>query len=322
MSDPRVVSLLPSATELVCALGCEELLVGVSHECDFPPAVTRLPVLTASRASFPTASDAIDRDVRAALADALALYTIDEAALERLAPDVIVTQDLCEVCAVSFADVEAAARRVVSPDVSLVSLRPLRLADVWDDLRRLATALGVSDRAEAVLAGWDGRLDRLRDALADVPHRPTVLTLEWLAPPMVGGTWMPELVELAGGRPLVTAPGDHAPTLQPEQLAALDPAPEAVLVKPCGFDLQRGLSELDLIAELLAPLPWPAVRDGAVFLADGSAYFNRSGPRLVDSAELLAACLHPEQLPDLVARYGDAVRRLDLGARRALSLGA
>lgn len=320
MSAARVVSLLPSATELVCALGCGDRLVGVSHECDFPPEVVGRPVLTASRTGPPGRSADIDRDVRAALVDALALYTIDEAALERLAPDVIVTQDLCDVCAVSFDDVRAAARRVASPDVELVSLRPLRLADVWDDLRRVAAALGVPGRADAVLAGWDQRLERLAAALADVARRPAVLTLEWLAPAMVGGTWMPELVEAAGGRALVTAPGEHAPTLTPEQLAALDPAPEAVLVKPCGFDLAAGLAELDLVAELLADMPWPALRDGAVFLADGNAYFNRSGPRLVDSAELLAACLHPERVPELVQRFAPAVRRLDLAGRAALPL--
>ncbi len=311
----RVVSLLPSATEMVCALGAESDLVGVSHECDWPPTVVGRPVLTSSRISLKARSGEIDRDVRAVLKDALAIYDIDDRALADAGPDVIVTQDLCDVCAVSFDDVLAAARRVAKPDVRIVNLHPTRLADIWLDIRKLAEALGREAEADAVLARMDRRVEHVRKRAATYLTRsgaaapPAVLTLEWIDPPMVGGTWMPELVAIAGGRALVTQPGDHAPTLTRAQLAALDPAPDVVVIKPCGFDLQRLLKEADALGDLLGGLPWPALRNGRVWIADGNAYFNRPGPRIVDSLEIMAACVHPDVFPDLAAHHAQAFRR-------------
>ncbi len=317
-SPLRIVSLLPSATEMVCALGATDQLVGVSHECDFPPAVVGRPVLTSARIRLAPRSAQIDRDIRAVLKDALAVYEIDETGLAAARPDVSVTQDLCDVCAVSLDDVVAAAQRLCRPDVRLVNLRPLRLADIWADIRRVGEALGRGAEAEAVLADMDRRVAdvkrRADEHLARGGARRRVLTIEWLDPPMVGGTWMPELVELAGGTALVTKPGDHAPTLPAAQLARLDPAPDVVLVKPCGFPLDRTLAEAGVLSELLAPMPWPAVERGEVWIADGNAYFNRPGPRIVDSLEILAACVHPEVFGDLAQRHAGSFRRFS--ARR------
>lgn len=310
VSPPRVASLLPSATEMVCALGAREALVGVSHECDFPAGVRGLPVLTRTAVRSLGSSAAIDRDVRRVLREALAVYEVDTAALAEVRPDVIVTQDLCEVCAVSFRDVQRAAREVLGPDVRIVDLHPLRLGDVFDDLERVAHALGVEASGRRVRRGLEERVAAVGERSAALGARPAVLTIEWLDPLMIGGTWMPELVALAGGRALVTSPGERAPTLAAHELAALDPAPEVVLVKPCGFDLAQTLRRGAELERLFAGLEWPAKSDRRVFVADGNAYFNRPGPRIVDSLEILAACVHPAAFEDLGRAHAGGFVRL------------
>jgi iron complex transport system substrate-binding protein len=314
MTTQRIVSLLPAATEMVCALGLRDQLVGVSHECDFPADVAGLPVLTRPRAAFPPDSEGIDRAVREVMESALSVYEVEAERLVGLRPDLVVTQDLCDVCAVSREQVCAAVAEMAGPEVQVASLTPTRLEHLFDDLARLGEATGRQDEAARQIASLKGRLDELARRADAVGHRPNVLTLEWLAPPMVGGTWMPELVACAGGTTLAASPGDHAPQLTPEQLAALDPAPDVVLIKPCGFDMARTLGEWELLVDLLAPMPWPAIARGGVWLADGNAYFNRPGPRLVDSAEILAACVHPEVFVDLAEQHAAGFVRLDLSA--------
>jgi iron complex transport system substrate-binding protein len=301
-----VASLLPSATEIVCALGAADDLVGVSHECDFPPeAVAGKPVLTSTRVRHGSDSAGIDRRVREILREALAVYDVDVPGLERAAPDVIVTQDLCDVCAVSLEDVRRAVREIARPGVRIVNLHPTRLDDVLRDVESVGEALGRPQEAAQVVRSMRERLAALRERAAAVPGpRPSVLTVEWLDPVMIGGTWMPELVEIAGGAPLVTRTGDHAPTLSPGGLGRL--APQVVLVKPCGFDLARTRAEIGAFLESIRPHGWPAFRDRRIAIADGNAYFNRPGPRLVESAEILAACVHPGAFPDLVARHASA----------------
>jgi iron complex transport system substrate-binding protein len=303
----RVVSLLPSATEIVCALGLGESLVGVSHECDWPPEVRGKPVLTGSRDLTGT-SGAIDRDVRALLRDALAIYSLDVDALRAAAPEVVVTQDLCKVCAVSYEAVCAAARELTLPGLEIISLRPTRLEHIWADVRTVAAALAVPERGEAVVAALLERVERVRVVAAEQEPRPRVLSVEWLDPIMIGGTWMPELIDLAGGVALAAGAGEAARTLSAADLADLDPAPDVVLLKPCGFPIARTLAEGDLIERVFAGLDWPALANGRVFVADGNAYFNRSGPRIVDSLELLAGCLHPRAFPQHVATYAQSVR--------------
>lgn len=306
---PRVVSLLPSSTEMVCAVGLEDALVGVSHECDWPASVVGRPVLTSTKVIGRAKSGAIDRDVRRVLRDALAVYDIDVDALSRARPDVIVTQDLCDVCAVSFEDVVAAAKCLANADARIVNLHPTRLADIWNDIAKVGAALGREREARTVVTALEARVEAVRVRAARATSRPNVLTIEWIDPVMIGGTWMPELVTLAHGSPLVTKPGDHAPTLTLEELRALQPAPDVVVVKPCGFHLARTLAELDTLRELFAHVAWPAVQNKRVWIADGNAYFNRPGPRIADSLEILAACVHPELFPDFAARYaGEFVR--------------
>ena len=305
----RIVSLLPSATEIVCALGARPELVGVSHECDFPADVSGLPVLTRAKFRKASSSAAIDRAVRDVVRDALAVYDVDIEQLAALAPDVIVTQDLCDVCAVSIHDVRAAVARLAHRDsIDVVSLSPTCLDDVLVDIERTAVALGRPADGARVVSDARARIESVQQRAHAASTRPSVLSIEWLEPVMIGGMWMPELITLAGGTPLVTQPRDHAPTLSRADLEELDP--EVVLIKPCGFPLDESLRELDVLPRVLPWSHWKAVANGNVFLADGNAYFNRPGPRIVDSLEILAACVHPAELPELRARYASAVRRV------------
>lgn len=317
----RVASLLPSATEMVCAVGARKALVGVSHECDFPSDVVGLPVLTKTRKTFPQGSGAIDRAVREVLAEALTVYEVEVDRLAEVDPQVIVTQALCDVCAVSLDDVQRALDDLARNDVVIVNCEPTRLADVWNDVRRVGVAVGHAEQGERVAGELAARCAAIGERAAAADSRPSVLTVEWLDPIMVGGTWMPELVTLAGGEALVTSPGDHAPTLDIDALAALDP--DVVLIKPCGYGLDKTAAELDLLGTKLPWKQWSAARDGRVFVADGNQFFNRPGPRLVESLEILAACVHPTLFPEFAEKHAPSFRRVapDL-ALQAVSAGA
>jgi iron complex transport system substrate-binding protein len=303
---PRIVSLLPSATEIVCALGAGDQLVGISHECDFPPAIRDRPVLTGSKIDSTGTSRAIDAAVRSVIAGALSIYDVDADRLSRLSPDVIVTQDLCEVCAVSLDDVRAAVARLAHRrDIALVTLHPTRLADVLGDIERVAAALGVADRGAAVRAELEQRIAAIARRAAAVASRPRVVSLEWIDPLMIGGTWMPELIELAGGQPVGATAGAPAPTITPGELAAL--APDVVVVKPCGFSLPRALAERHLIEQhVVAACPGRP----RVYVTDGNAFFNRPGPRLVESLEIMAACIHPDRFDDFQRSHASVIVRL------------
>ena len=306
--DVRIVSLLPSATEMVCAVGARGMLVGVSHECDFPGGVGELPVLTRARQTLPSSSAGIDRSIRQMLADAIAIYEVDLDLLRDLDPQIIVTQDLCEVCALPLDTVEKAMRELGRSDVEIVSLQPTRLRDVWNDLRRVGDAVGLRSRGEEEAAKLEARCDAIAKRAEAADSLPTVLTIEWLDPIMVGGTWMPELIALGGGQPMVTLPGQPGKTLTPRELRELDP--DVVLIKPCGFDIARTQSEAGLFAKNLPWERWRAVREGRIFVADGNAFFNRSGPRLVESLEILAACLHPSLFRDMAERRSSDYRQI------------
>ena len=292
----RIASLLPSATEIVCALGSRTELVGRSHECDFRPGIEEVPVLTSARIGPLPSSRAIDAAVRDVLRDALAIYQIDLEALRKARADLIVTQDLCEVCAVSLDEVRSAVARLAQKDVAIVNLHPMRLEDIWADLARVAEGIGRAGIGIRLVGELRARVAEIARRAAALGRKPRVLTVEWMDPVMIGGMWMPELVALAGGQPLVTRPGEHAPTLRPEDLAGLDP--EVVVVKPCGFPLDRTLEELDVLRAAL-----PRSFRARVYAADGNAYFNRPGPRIVESLEILAACVHPEAFPDFARKH-------------------
>jgi iron complex transport system substrate-binding protein len=292
-SEPqsRIVSLIASATEIVCALGARGRLVGRSHECDFPPDVAALPALTAPKFKVEGTSAEIDARVREIVRDGLSVYRVDGEALKALAPDVIVTQDHCEVCAVSLSDVEAATCTWTGRPVGIVSLRPDCMADVYADIGRVARALGAADAGDALVAQMQARLSAVRRQVAG-RARPRVAFIEWVEPLMAGGNWMPELIEIAGGHNLFGHAGEHSDWMQWPELVAADP--DAIVVAPCGYGLERCLEELPLLQAKPGWAEISAVREGRVYFADGNAYFNRPGPRLADSAQILAEMLHPD----------------------------
>ncbi len=290
--QPRIVSLIPSGTEIVNALGYAGHLVARSHECDFPLGVERLPVLTRPKMDPSRPSAEIDRDVKALLTSALAVYDVDAERLRALAPDVVVTQSQCEVCAVSLGDVERALADWTEGQPKLVALQPNTLADVWADIRGTAQAIGDAPAGERLLASLQARVDAIAETAAGAARRPTVGTLEWLAPLMGGGNWVPELVALAGAQPCLGEPGQHSRWLEWEELLAADP--EHLVVLPCGFDIARSLAELPTVTGDPRWQRLSAVRSGKVWVTDGNAFFNRPGPRLVESLEILAEILHPD----------------------------
>jgi iron complex transport system substrate-binding protein len=292
VTPQRIVSLLPSSTEILCALGLRPRLVGVSHECDHPVDVVGLPVLTEPKLDPRQLSADIDARIHDLIQEGLSVYRIQTALLQQLQPDFIVTQDQCAVCAVSFPEVEEAVRRFLSPGVQVVSLQPQRLSDVWEDIRHIGALTGQSVVAEDVLRGLKRRLWKLEQQTRHL-LRPRVACIEWIDPLIVGGNWMAELIEIAGGEYALAAAGVHSPRVSWEALVAY--RPEVLVVMPCGFKIPQTRNDL---ATLTAHPLWrslPAVQVDRVYLADGNAYFNRPGPRLVDSVEILAEILHPAE---------------------------
>jgi iron complex transport system substrate-binding protein len=288
----RIVSLLPSCTEIVCALGCAERLVGRSHECDFPAEIQSVPVCTAARLDTASSSSAINGQIKSLLERALSIYEIDTARLRELRPDVILTQAQCEVCAVSLADLEKALPQTLARRAKIISVAPLRLADVWTDMQTIADALGVSEEGRAVLLRLKNRVVDVILKTCMIKKRPSVACVEWLDPLMAAGNWVPEMVELAGGRDVLGLPGRHSAWLEWNNLAQADP--DVILLMPCGFGLERARREA---AALQGRPEWPklrAVKSKNVFVTDGNYYFNRPGPRVVESIEILAEILQPK----------------------------
>jgi iron complex transport system substrate-binding protein len=297
----RVVSLLPSTTEIVHALGCGEQLVGRSHECDHPVGVESLPVVTEPRVPVEGDSLQIDRQLRSILEQALSVYRVHADVLAELAPDVVLTQSLCEVCAVSLADVQAAVDEHLDAATQVVALEPQRLSDVIEDIGRVAQALEVTERGDRLAAEVTDRIDEVRRRTRELPRR-RVLSIEWIDPLMAAGNWMPELIEAAGGRELFGTAGEHSPWTTWEQMRDADP--DAVVILPCGFDLDRTRAEAEQLRDLPGWTELRAVREGRVAITDGHQYFNRPGPRLADSTEILAEILHPEVFPPVHAGEG------------------
>ncbi|HEX8952942.1 MAG TPA: cobalamin-binding protein [Polyangia bacterium] len=297
----RIVSLIASSTEIVCALDKGDELVGRSHECDFPAWVKSLPSVTAPK--FPTdgTSYEIDQRVKAIVQEGLAVYRVDAAALEALRPDVIITQSQCEVCAVSTKDVEAAVCQIIGSRPRIVSLEPNALDDIWRDIARVAEALGVAERGRTLVAALQGRMDAVAVRARTAATRPTVACIEWVEPLMAAGNWMPTLVELAGGTNLFGSAGKHSPWMSFDELVARDP--EIIVVLPCGYDVARAAEDLPLLERQPRWRSLRAVAAGRVYVADGNRYFNRPGPRVVESLEILAELIHPDLFPP---RHADA----------------
>ncbi len=285
----RIVSLLPSATEIICALGAEAELVGRSHECDYPRGIERLPVLTSPRFEPASSSVEIDRQVRtlaleARAEDALGVYAIDLALLESLEPTHIVTQTQCEVCTVSLRDVERAVAQLTGFHTQLVPLAPNCLDDIRDDIRRTAESMGIGERGEELMAEMQRRMDAVPSASASA--KPTVAVVEWADPLMTAGHWTMELIERAGGEPVIGAPRGASLHFELSDLAEADP--DLIIVAPCGYDLPRTRSDADLLHEREDWNRLRAVRAGRVALIDGNQYVNRPGPRVVETLEIIA----------------------------------
>lgn len=285
----RIVSLVPNGTEILFAVGAGDLVVGVSHECDFPEEVRSRPILTGSALTPGMSAAEVDAAVSAQVGSGESLYTLDEARIAELEPDLIVTQQLCPVCAVSTEQVNGAVRPLPRcPD--LLSLDPRTLADVLADIRRVGEATGRGAQAEALLRDLHERLEAVRARVEGRP-RPRVLALEWLDPPFAGGHWVPEMIERAGGKDAIAKPGDHSARLTWEQVAGLDP--DVIVAMPCGFDEAGAQAQIDLAAGRPEWHTLRAVQEGRVYPVDANGCFSRPGPRLVNGIERLAKIFHP-----------------------------
>lgn len=299
-SDLRIISLIPSATEIVAALGCGDYLVGRSHECDYPERVQDLPVCTAANLNSDRPSRVIHDQVTELLQSALGIYRLDLDQLKDLQPTHIVTQAQCEVCAVSLADVEQALTQITDQTTQVISLQPSLLTHVWQDMERVAIALGYD--SQSIVQQLQTRIKNCQQQLQDLEHRPTVACIEWTDPLMIAGNWVPELVDLAGGVPCLGTVGQHSSWLTWEQLLVANP--DVIVCMPCGFNLEQTAQATQ---ELAQKPPWQqlkAVQNQQVYLTDGNQYFNRPGPRLVDSMELLAEIFHPHIFPPRYAGHG------------------
>jgi iron complex transport system substrate-binding protein len=307
----RIVSLLPAATEISAALGLMDQVVGVSHECDFPeqacqrPRVTQCPVHDAGLTSAK-----VDEWVRRALHDNGTIYTIDEPLLRKLQPDVILTQKLCDVCAVGYNTVAKLAQTLPGlPRV--VNLEPTSLADICGDIRRVAHACDARERAEQLIGDLSERVENVRERTAMIPDRPRCFLMEWVDPPFCSGHWGPELVEISGGHdPLGRK---HQPSAQIEWQQVLDARPEIIVLALCGYDIDRARRDYELLRRFPGFDSIPAADSGQVYVVNASAYFARPGPRIVDSLEILAGILHPCEFPEFVSRGSDDPRVVRAG---------
>ena len=288
----RIVSLVPSATEMLFALGLGDEVVAVTHECDYPPAALELPHVTRDALPNDLTAGQIDAAVRARTDQGEAIYELDAEALHELEPDLIVTQALCPVCAVSYDDVRAIAEEIATRP-RLISLDPHTLGEVLSDVRTLAEATDRRDAGVALVQEAAARIDRVRVAVRD-RRRPRVAAIEWLDPVYVAGHWTPQLIDYAGGIDVLGMPGEHSERRTWEEVAAAEP--DVVVVMPCGYDALRAHAEALLFGDKLA-----ALGAGEILAVDAAAYFSRPGPRLIDGLELLAHVLQPESIPEVAA---------------------
>lgn len=292
MNTERIVTLLPSATEIVCALGFEDSLVGRTHECDYPSTIRGIPALTETKLRLDGTSYEIDQQVKAVLEQGLSIYRVDAGRLRELAPDVIVTQSQCDVCAVSEDELRDMVAEWLDQTPRIVSLNPVDLHSVWSDMQSVADALGAGERGRELVRRLQSRMNEIAIQARSLPARPRVACIEWIEPPMTAGNWMPELVEMAGGESLMSAAGEYSPRVTWRRIGDADP--EVVIVMPCGFDIARTRAELRAVTDRPEWRAMRAVQTGHVYVADGNQYFNRPGPRIAESLEILAELIHPD----------------------------
>jgi iron complex transport system substrate-binding protein len=307
----RIVSLLPAATEIAAALGLLDQVVGVSHECDFPEVVNARPRVT--RCALHNAgltSGEVDQRVRRALHDNGTIYTIDELLLRELRPDVILTQKLCDVCAVGYGTVARLAETLPGPP-KVANLEPTSLSDIFDDIRRVGEACGVPERARGIIAKLSERVEAVRLRADRISHRPRCFLMEWVDPPFCSGHWGPELVEIAGGCDFLGR--RHQPSAQVDWGEVVEARPEIMVLALCGYDISRARRDYELLRSFPDFDSLPAAHDGEIYLVNASAYFARPGPRIVDSLEILAGILHPREFPEFASRGPDDPRVVRIG---------
>lgn len=290
----RIVSLLPSATEIICGLGLRDRLVGVTHECDFPAGVRELPHVTQNKIPASATSAEIDQAVREQLAGQRSLYALDSKLLKSLEPDLIVTQTLCEVCAVAESEVQRAVANLKSCP-KILNLEPLTLSDLYLSIRQVAHAANCPDRGEECVSSLQLRVNSIVARNKNLKSRPRTLILEWIDPLFCAGHWNPELVELAGGQEMIGKVGKRSKTISWQEL--VEASPELLLISCCGFDIERTLQDVPLLESRAEWSSLPCVQNNRVYIVDGSNYFNRPGPRLIDSLEILTHALYPEIHP-------------------------
>jgi iron complex transport system substrate-binding protein len=299
---PRIVSLIASASEILASLGLSRDQVGRSHECDFPPEILGLPICTSPAFVTSGSSAEIDRRVKERVANALSVYEVSREILDALQPTHVITQTQCRVCAVSLEDIERALIGWVASRPKLVALEPNCLADIWTDIQRVADACRVTDRGEQAIAEMQGRMREISVKACTASSRPRVACIEWQEPLMAAGNWVPELVEMAGAVNLFGQAGAHSPWMTWQELADADP--DVIIVMPCGFDLERTASEMYWLTDRPEWTKLRAVADERVYLADGNQYFNRPGPRVVESLQILAEILHPDKFSPVLHGIG------------------
>lgn len=309
----RICSLLPSATEIIFALGAEDLLVAVSHECDYPAGTAQIPKVTRSNIPLGFSSAEIDAAVSSSLQVAGSLYELDLPLLEQLQPDVVITQKLCSVCAVSYDSVQEAVADLKSRP-QLLNLEPNSLDDILAGMRTVGGLIGRPSAAEAVVSSLERRIEAVGNKTRSIAHRARVFCMEWVNPPFCGGHWMKELVDLAGGRDDLA--NHQRPSYRIEWSRVLEFSPEVIVLTCCGFDLRRCMEEADVLATFEKIHTLPAARAGRIYATNGSAYFSRSGPRIVDSLEILAHLVHPEFFP--APAFPDAFSTVDISRVRTL----
>jgi iron complex transport system substrate-binding protein len=286
----KIVSLIPSATEIICALGFRNELVGVSHECDFPEGLNAR-ICTKAKIKVEGSSKEIHESVESLVVKSLSLYEVLTNELRDLQPDIIVTQDQCDVCAVSLEDVEKAVEDLVGFKCQIISLSPVKLENVWDDILRVAIGLKVDGKD--VVNDLKERVLSIKSKVKDF-DTPTVATIEWIEPLMAAGNWVPELVELAGGANLFGTVGKHSPWMEFKDLVEKDP--EIIIIMPCGFNIEKTTDEMKVLTVREEWYELKAVKNQHVYVTDGNQYFNRPGPRLVESVEILAEIIHPSKV--------------------------
>ena len=291
MPGPRLLSLLPSATEIIYSLGLGEHLVGRSHECDFPPSVSSLPVCSHPALSVTGSSAEIDRLVKSRLAAAASIYDLDSELIRKLQPTHLFTQTQCEVCAVTLDDVERALRSEYSVKAKIISLEPHVLSDLWRDIRNVAAAVDCVSLAEPVIEVLQTKMEAIRLRAQNAGSSPTVAAIEWIEPLMSAGNWAPEIIDMAGGKNLFGSSGQHSPWMTWQELAVSDP--DVIIAFPCGFDLSRTRAEMHWLTDRPEWNELKAVRSRRVYLCDGNQFLNRPGPRLVESLQILAEIIQP-----------------------------